>query len=212
MLLKVARLRHAHKIKESDELLASLSATPPDADAAAKEESLAKQRVRRLRDTAFSFGGLSLTQRIVRRFLAMQEVQLLLPAELRRRQQQSKDDETAKLLLETAKAFLTKLFKARCSPGKKRGGRLSDEDRNARAAALAALLPADLFDNRRGRAAMRILGISYRQAKYGSTLRGEIDLNKCWKWIKTSEHYDKAGGLWRSYYSYNLQLRSWRTI
>lgn len=130
-----------------------------------------------------------------------EEVRLLLPEAVRRGRQEAADAQTSKLLLDTAKAFLTKLFKAQASvadrathqSGEKGGGRRSDENRTAFTAALAALLPADLFQNHRGRAAMRILGISYRQAKVGSRVRGELeDWGRGWKRIKTSEHRDKV--------------------
>ena len=75
----------------------------------------------------------------------------------------------------------------------KRGGRRTDINRNAHASAVAAMLPADLFENRRGRAAMRLLGLTYRQAKRGTETRREMeDRGGGWKRVKTSEHYDKA--------------------
>lgn len=61
-LLRVARLRHSHKMRDADELWSSLGKTPADAAAAAREDGLAKQRARELRDCCFSMGGLSLTQ------------------------------------------------------------------------------------------------------------------------------------------------------
>ena len=44
-------------------------------------------------------------------------------------------------------------------------GRRSDVDTNAFWAAAVALLPADLLKDRKGRAAMRLLGINYRVIK-----------------------------------------------
>ena len=41
----------------------------------------------------------------------------------------------------------------------KTGGRLSDVERNAFWASVVSLMPADLIENRQGRAMMRILGI-----------------------------------------------------
>ena len=59
-------------------------------------------------------------------------------------------------------------------------------------AGLAQMLPVDLFINRHGRAACRILGIHYRQAKRGAQLNGEIlDWGKGWKQIETANHTDK---------------------
>eukprot|EP00966_Prymnesium_polylepis_P035164 817370-Prymnesium_polylepis.1 len=55
------------------------------------------------------------------------------------------------------------------------------------------MLPASLFQSRRGAAAMRLLGISYRQAKLGSSLNGEIlDYGKGWRLIKSGEKRDKV--------------------
>lgn len=193
-LLEVTRLRHSGKMKEAESRLAELLPDECGAVAESREDALARQRVRELRDVAFSFGGLSLSRRVIARFLGMPEVKLLLPEWVQKEQRNTADAETSKLLLDTAKTFLSQLFAARCAPGKQRAGRLSDEDRNARAAALSALLPASLFENRRGRAAMRILGISYRQAKFGSALRQSLDGDTApgWKRLKTSEHCDKV--------------------
>ncbi|KAL3916857.1 MAG: hypothetical protein SGPRY_006643, partial [Prymnesium sp.] len=195
-LQKVAQLRHAQKIKEADTLFASVDDTPSDASTASRAELLAKQRVHELRDCCFSMGGLSLTRRILERFLNTPEVRLLLPEAVRKQREEAVDSETSKILLKTAKIFLTKLFKAHASEKAKvrrgeleafqmlvtlklsemshmllqqlldsrqhacdrGGGRRSDEDRNAVAAVLAALLPADLFESRRDR---RGAGVEY---------------------------------------------------
>lgn len=114
-LQKVAQLRHAQKIKEADTLFASVDDTPSDASTASRAESLAKQRVRELRDCCFSMGGLSLTRRILERFLNTPEVRLLLPEAVRKQREEAVDSETSKILLKTAKIFLTKLFKAHAS-------------------------------------------------------------------------------------------------
>ena len=40
---------------------------------------------------------------------------------------------------------------------------------------------------------MRLLGLTYRQAKRGTELRGKIeDSGRGWTRLKTSEHYDKV--------------------
>ena len=135
-------------------------------------DSLEKLRALELRDALFSVGDLKLTQHVVARFLEMPAVRQVLPAELQKLQRQAADAETSQLLLETAKAFFTDIFALR---GKRGRGRRSDVDRNAFAAAAAALLPADLLKNRRGRAAMRLLGLSYRQVKAGSAKRRELE-------------------------------------
>ena len=112
----------------------------------------------------------------------------------REKQSAAKRAEANELLVSTARRFLTEILVAKRSAGKRRAGRLSDEDRNARAAALACLLPTKLFESNMGRAAMRALGISYRQAKWGVAIRSslEVDRARGWKRIKTSEHKDKV--------------------
>uniref|UniRef100_A0A7S0LLH8 Uncharacterized protein n=1 Tax=Coccolithus braarudii TaxID=221442 RepID=A0A7S0LLH8_9EUKA len=59
-------------------------------------------------------------------------------------------------------------------------------------AGLAQLLPASLFENRHGRSACRLLGISYRQAKLGSRLNGEALDHGGWRRLKTCPHFDNA--------------------
>lgn len=54
----------------------------------------------------------------------------------------------------------------------------------------SALLPRDLFEKRMGRAAMRLLGISYRQAKMGSSSCGKIE-DHGWQLLTTATHKDK---------------------
>jgi hypothetical protein len=135
-----------------------------------------------------------LSRRVLARFLEMPEVRQLLPDALRERQQQAKRSKVNELLVSTAKAFLAEILHARCAAGKKRAGRLSDEDRNARAAILACLLPASLLESRQCRAAMRALGISYRQAKQGVDIRASLEADgaRGWKRIKTSEQTHKV--------------------
>ena len=77
-------------------------------------------------------------------------MRLLLPETYRQARQDEVDSKVAKQLLLAAKQFFTQLMK--------NDGRRSDDDMNAFWAGAAALLPRDLFDNRQGRAAMRILG------------------------------------------------------
>lgn len=196
-LLELNRLRHAAlkgsagNAEKAAELADALELEAP-ADQQ-KLDCLARQRVRTLRDTAFSFGGLELTRQVLRRFCDMPEVRQLLTPELLQRRRDTIDGETARELIKASKAFFGELLKAPRSEGKQRGGRRTDEDRNAYAAALAALLPHDLFENRRGRAAMRLLGLTYRQVKRGTEQRSEMeDRGRGWKRLKTSEHYDKV--------------------
>ena len=148
-LLEINRLHHQGSAAEASELASSLeSATPADPR---KVDGLARQRVRELRDTAFSFGNLELTREVVRRFIYMPEVRPLLTVEVLERRRDEFDGETARALIKAANAFFGELLKAPRGEGKKHGGRRTDDDRNAHAAALAALLPCNLFENRRGR-------------------------------------------------------------
>ena len=188
MLKEVGSLQHDHKMKRAAEVLASLHPppAPTDLQVEAREDALARRRAIELRDFTFSFGGLSLTRQVLARLLEMREVKLLLPEQLQERQSRAKDEETAQLLLRAAKTFFCELMK-------QREGRRSDVNRNAFIAGLVTLLPRDLFQNKRGRAAMRILGLSYRQAKLGSEARGVMeDCGKGWQLVTTKYHYDKV--------------------
>ena len=173
---------------KADQAMAELEATAPTSDEGKRKiQQLGKELVRGLRDTAFSYGGYAVTKEVIARFLELPEVRLLLPAEMQKKQQAAADHETQQVLIDTAKHFIATVYKAR--------GQRSDTDRNAFGAGLAMLLPASLFKDRRGRAAARILGLSYRQAKMGSTLNKEtLDWGKGWRWITTAQHEDNAGG------------------
>ena len=72
-------------------------------------------------------------------------------------------------------------------------GRRTDLERNAFMAAAVALIPSDVFQNRKGRAVMQLLGVNYRVVKMAADLRGELDdgSNK-WKLLKTTEHADRT--------------------
>ena len=54
-------------------------------------------------------------------------------------------------------------------------GRRTDLERNAFMAAAVALIPSDVFRNRKSRAMMRLLGVNYRVVKMASDLRGELE-------------------------------------
>ena len=75
-LLKINDLRKHGHAAEAAELASSLESVAP-ADAK-KLDDLARQRVRQLRNVAFSFGGLGLTREVVQRFCDMPEVRPLL--------------------------------------------------------------------------------------------------------------------------------------
>ena len=118
----------------------------------------------------------------------MPAVQLLLPDVLRELQQSSTDASVALELMGHAKDFFTGIFGVGF-----RGGRLSDEDRNAFAAASACFLPRDLFAKRgRAAAASRLTGLGYRQMHRGSDERRELeDRHNGWRRVSTSGHNDK---------------------
>ena len=188
VLLRHARLVHDHKAKQAAELLASLQGESSASDATTRakadkrEDNLAKKRAGELRDAAFSFGGYSLTRKIVGRFMAMPEVRLLLPDHLQSRR--AVDEKTRDILLDTARVFLTELLGTK--------GRRSDEDANAWEAAAVSLIPKSLFSDKRGRSASRLTGLSYRQLKRACAGRGKMeDVAKGWVRRPPSRHADR---------------------
>ena len=193
-LQRINRLQGKGRSKDAAAALEALDASAPTTEQARKrEDALAKQRVRALRGELFSYGEASLTREVLRRFLETPEVRLLLPAELQERQRAGADAETRELLLNTAKHFIATVYRVRggCMHGR---GRRTDVARNAMGAGLAQMLPRSLFESRHGRAACRILGISYRQAKRGAQLNGEaLDLGG-WREVTTAQHTDNASG------------------
>ena len=75
------------------------------------------------------------------------------------------------------------------------GGRRTGADRNAFWASAAAMLPRDIFESRGGRAAIRILGVSYRVIKQAAAYRGQMeDRGKGWKLLTTAPHSDRVDG------------------
>lgn len=64
-LLKVAKLRNRHKIKDAEDFFLSLDNTLSEESTLAKENELARRRVLQLRDCFFSMGGFSLTRRVL---------------------------------------------------------------------------------------------------------------------------------------------------
>jgi len=144
----------------------------------------------RLRDVALGFGGYAISRRIIEQFIKMPVVKLCLSEPLREQIDDARDASTAKALLAEAKVFFTEIFGVGF-----RGGRLSDEDRNAYAVASASMLPRDLF-KRRGQAAAasRLTGLGYRQLHRGVEHRRQLEDSACgWRRVKTSEHKDKVG-------------------
>ena len=114
-LLELNRLRHAAKkgsAGNAEKAAALAAALEPQAPVdEQKLDSLARQRVRTLRDTAFSFDGLELTREVLRRFCNMPEVRQLLTSELLEQQRDVVDAGTARELIKASKAFFGELLK-----------------------------------------------------------------------------------------------------
>ena len=99
---------------KADQAMAELEATAPTSDEGKRKiQQLGKERVRGLRDTAFSYGGYAVTKEVIARFLELPDVRLLLPAEMQKKQQAAADHETQQVLIDTAKHFIATVYKAR---------------------------------------------------------------------------------------------------
>ena len=187
-LKKVVDLQRSHAAgsnKEADALLEALAA----GDGKAPSIHTIYKQSEHLRDVALGFGGYAISKRIIEQFLKMPAVCLLLPEALREQQRAASDAHVAKELMAQAKQFFTGIFGVGF-----RGGRLSDENRNAVAAASAAILPADLFKKRgRAAAASRLTGLGYRALHRGSDGRRELeDSSVGWRRVRTLGHKDKV--------------------
>jgi hypothetical protein len=186
-LKQVVALQRSHKVGSSKEAEAMLTELQAEAGKAPSIHTAYKQS-EQLRDVALGFGGYAQSKLVIEQFMKMPAFQLLLPDALRELQQSSSDASVALELMGTAKQFFTEIFGVSF-----RGGRRSDEDRNAYAAASAALTPRDLF-NKRGRAAAasRLTGRGYRQLHRGSDARRHLEDSMCgWQRVRTETHKDK---------------------
>ena len=190
LLLEVNRALRLGKTKLADAKLDALEDTSAAADAKKRPgTSIVSKRAAEIRDLVFKIGGLALTRRALDRFMSMPEVKQLLPHHLLL---SGRDARTGMLLLDCGRDFFTKLMATR--------GRRCDEDANAVLAGAAALLPHSLFGCRRGRSAMRILGMSYRvakkatayrAAKKATAIRGEMDdRGRGWRRVESAKHKD----------------------
>jgi len=93
------------------------------------------------------------------------------------------DDEARDDIIKAARMFLKEVLASK--------GRRTDDESNAFWAAAVALIPADIFVNRKGRAVMRLLDIDYRVIKKASEMRGVLDDgSRRWATVKTSTHSD----------------------
>ena len=73
-------------------------------------------------------------------------------------------------------------------------GRRSDADRNAYWAAAVALIPSDVFLNRKRRAIIRLLDVEYRVVKTALDMRCALqDGSRKWTYMKTANHCDRMG-------------------
>ena len=182
------QIREAHRLlrlgknTEAAAALDRLEAEGASADAKKHAgDSVITKRAKEIRDLVFKQGHLGTTRRIIKEFLDAPEMKPLLPAHL---QQTSKDAETAKMMLQAAKAWVKGVMKTT--------GRRSDEDRNALLAGISALMPKDLFELKRGRSAMRALGLSHAITRQAVDARQDLE-DRCrgWKRIHTSPHCDR---------------------
>jgi hypothetical protein len=186
-LKQVVALQRSHTAgssKQAEAILAEFRAQPGKAPSI----HTAYKQSEQLRDVALGFGGYAQARLVIQQFIKMPVVLLLLPDALRELQQSSSDTRVALKLMGHAKQFFTEIFGVGC-----RGGRRSDEDRNAYAAASAAILPRDLFAKRgRAAAASRLTGLGYRQMHRGSDQRRELeDRAAGWRRERMAEHIDR---------------------
>ena len=134
-LKQVVALQRSHEAESNEGAAAILSELKAGEGKAPSIHTIYKHS-EHLREVALGFGGYALSKRVIEQFIQMPAVQLLLPDLLREQQSDSADAHVAKELMASAKAFFKEIFGVGL-----RGGRLSDKDRNAFAAASAALLP-----------------------------------------------------------------------
>lgn len=138
-----------------------------------------------LRDVLFTCGGFSVTKAVLSKFVGLKEVKLLLDEDIARTREELTDSKTATALLQAAKSFLNEMLAAK--------GRRTDVERNAFWASVVSLMPADLIENRQGRAMMRLLGIPYRTIKRGNVMRKALEeSNRGWEFLETARHWDRA--------------------
>ena len=187
-LKQVVKLQRSHTAGSNKEAAAILESLAAGDGKAPSIHTIYKQS-EHLCEVALGFGGYAISKRIIEQFLKMPAVRLLLPEVLRQQQQDASDALVAKELMANAKQLFTGIFGVGF-----RGGRLSDEDRNAFAAASAAILPADLFKKRgRAAAASRLTGLGYRALHRGSDQRRELeDSAMGWRRVSTAGNKDKV--------------------
>jgi len=150
-----------------------------------KLAALAAKRAQQMRTHFFSLGNWRLTQDVLNRFLDTPEVRRLMPGSAPQTRGERADAETADALLASAKRFFGEIMGVD-------GRRRSESDMNAFWAAVAALMPAELLENRGGRAATRILGVHHRVIKKGVQVRRDLEEHgKGWVYIEYKGHHDR---------------------
>lgn len=148
-------------------------------------------RAEELRTLLFTFGGLNLTRAVLDKFLSMPEVKRLLDKDYTKSREDLTDAKTATAMLQAAKRCLNVMHERAA------GGRRTDAERNAFWASVVSLMPADLLENRQGRAMMRILGISYKTMKTANVYRKQLeDSGKAWVLLTTKRHFDNIEVHW----------------
>jgi hypothetical protein len=207
VLRDVTRLRYEHKQDAASEKLESVRTGE-----VAGQRTISN-RSREVADVLFKAGGLETTRAVLLHVLDRSDVKELLPDAVAKSRAKAADARTAAAMLEAAKAFFNQLMGRRkwvegrwarskihqgmtWQPGHwAYGGRRTDADRNAFWASAAAMLPRDIFKSRGGKAAMRILGVSYRVVKQAAAYRAEMeDRGRGWKLLKTKPHSDRVEG------------------
>ena len=184
-LQKVAKLYSHDKTRQAKEAFRAI----PEGKTMGARAILG--RADELRELLFTFGGLNTTRAVLEKFLSLSEVKRLLDEDFFKSRQELADAQTATAMLVAAKEFLTVMHQ------RVAGGRRSDAERNAFWASVVSLMPADLVQNRQGRAMMRILGISYATVKTASVIRRELeDSGKAWVLLTTKKHFDNIEAHW----------------
>jgi len=94
------------------------------------------------------------------------------------------DDEARDDIVKAARRFLKEVLAS--------SGRRTDLERNAFMAAAVALIPSDVFKNRKGRAVMRLLDVNYQVVKMAADMRAQLeDGSQKWRLLKTAAHGDR---------------------
>ena len=207
LLREVSKLKSAHKMQAARDMLASAETGK------VAGKTTVKARAGEMADLLFKVGSLETTRAVLDQLLSRSDVQQALPEATAKSRAEASDAKTAREMLKVAKAWFNQLMgrqrwvEGRWAQSKVHqgmtwepghwvyGGRRTDADRNAFWASVTSQIPRDIFKNRGGRAAMRILGVSYRVIKQAAAYRGEMeDRGRGWKLLTTAPHSDRVEG------------------